>query len=131
MKAYEEIIDFIAAGTTPHRAIAYQPSEAAKARVGDLIHQEKTTGLTPAEKSELELCLQLEHIMRLAKARAQQFISHQTSAIAWPRIDAMTDEMIDTSDIPPLSDDFFEKADLRLPKQRQIYKKEKKQRHFQ
>jgi len=28
----------------------------------------------------------------------------------------MTDEMIDTSDIPPLSDDFFEKANLRLPK---------------
>jgi len=37
----------------------------------------------------------------------------------------MTDEMIDTSDIPSLSDDFFEKADLRLPKQQQIYKKEK------
>lgn len=29
MKAYEEIIDFIAAGTTPSRVIAYQPSEAA------------------------------------------------------------------------------------------------------
>lgn len=50
MKAYEEIIDFIAAGTTPPRVIAYQPSEAAKARVADLIHQEKTTGLTPEEK---------------------------------------------------------------------------------
>jgi hypothetical protein len=52
------------------------------------------------EKSELEFCLQLEHIMRLAKARAQQFVSPQTSGIAWPRIDAMTDELIDTSDIP-------------------------------
>jgi len=30
MKAYEEIIDFIAAGATPHGIIAYQPSEAAK-----------------------------------------------------------------------------------------------------
>jgi hypothetical protein len=77
MKAYEEIIDFIAAGTTPHRVIAYQPSETAKARVADLIHREKTTGLTPDEKSELDHYLQLEHIMRLAKARAHQFIAHE------------------------------------------------------
>jgi hypothetical protein len=76
MKAYEEIIDFIAAGTTPHRVIAYQPSKAAKARVADLIYREKTAGLTPDEKSELDYCLQLEHIMRLAKVRARQFDVH-------------------------------------------------------
>ena len=33
----------------------------------------------------------------------------------WSRIDAMTDEEIDTSDIPPLSDEFFLKAKLRMP----------------
>ena len=33
----------------------------------------------------------------------------------WPRIDAMVDEDINTSDIPPLSEDFFLKAKLRLP----------------
>ena len=33
----------------------------------------------------------------------------------WSRIDAMTDEEIDTSDIPPLSDEFFFKAKLRMP----------------
>ena len=109
MKVYEETIDFIAAGATPQSAITYQPSEAAKARAADLIHQEKTTGLTPAEKSELELCLQLEHIIRLAKARAQQFVAEQTSKTDWPRIDAKTDDMIDTSDIPPLSDDFLKR----------------------
>ncbi|MEM7133477.1 MAG: BrnA antitoxin family protein [Chloroflexota bacterium] len=31
------------------------------------------------------------------------------------RFDEMTDEMIDTSDIPPLTDDFFEKATWRMP----------------
>jgi len=41
MKAYEEIIDFIAAGVTPHGIITYQPSEAAKARVADLIYRKK------------------------------------------------------------------------------------------
>jgi len=33
----------------------------------------------------------------------------------WNRIDAMTDDDIDTSDIPPLTDDFFSKAKLRMP----------------
>jgi uncharacterized protein (DUF4415 family) len=31
------------------------------------------------------------------------------------RFDAMTDEMIDTSEIPPLSDEFFEKATWQMP----------------
>ena len=32
------------------------------------------------------------------------------------RIDAMTDDMIDTSDIPPLTDNFFGTAKWRMPK---------------
>lgn len=38
-----------------------------------------------------------------------------TSRTDWSRIDAMTDDDIDTSDIPPLTDDFFSKAKLRMP----------------
>lgn len=33
----------------------------------------------------------------------------------WARIDAMTDDDIDTSDIPPLDEAFFAKAKLRMP----------------
>ncbi|BAZ82155.1 hypothetical protein H6F47_01590 [Sphaerospermopsis sp. FACHB-1094] len=40
---------------------------------------------------------------------------NNTSKTDWARIDAMSDEEIDTSDIPPLSDEFFEKAQLRMP----------------
>ena len=32
------------------------------------------------------------------------------------RLDAMTDDMIDTSDIPPLTDEFFATAKWRMPK---------------
>ena len=32
------------------------------------------------------------------------------------RFDALTDEMIDTSDIPPLTEDFFASAKWRMPK---------------
>jgi uncharacterized protein (DUF4415 family) len=34
----------------------------------------------------------------------------------WDRIDAMTDEDIDISDIPPLDEGFFTNAQIRMPK---------------
>lgn len=74
MQAYEEIIDFIAAGTSPKGVVAFQPSEAAKARVADLIQREKTIGLSAEETNELSHYMQLEHIMRLAKARARLYL---------------------------------------------------------
>ena len=36
-KAYEEIVDFIAAGTSPQSVIAFRPSEVARQRVWDLV----------------------------------------------------------------------------------------------
>jgi len=76
-KAYQEVIDFIAAGTSPVRLVAFQASAETKARVGELLHKEKTTGLAADEKSELEHYLQLEHIMRLAKVRARHHLTHE------------------------------------------------------
>ena len=40
---------------------------------------------------------------------------NDTSRTDWARIDAMSDDEIDTSDIPPLTDEFFSKAKLRMP----------------
>ncbi|MGB0560212.1 MAG: hypothetical protein ACPGVO_00200 [Spirulinaceae cyanobacterium] len=68
--AYEEIINFFAAGPSPQSIVDFQPSAAVKDRVADLIFQEKTTGLGSSEKSELDHYLLLEHILRLTKARA-------------------------------------------------------------
>jgi uncharacterized protein (DUF4415 family) len=42
---------------------------------------------------------------------------NNTSKTDWERVDAMRDEDIDTSDIPPLSAEFWSKAKLRDPKQ--------------
>ena len=77
MKAYEEVVEFIAAGTSPHSLINYHPSVATKERVADLIQREKTVGLSPDEESELGHYLQLEHILRLAKARAHQYVANE------------------------------------------------------
>ena len=74
-RAYEEIINFLAAGVTPQSLIDFQPSETVKDRVASLIFQEKTEGLAAEEKTELDQYLLLEHLLRLAKARAHQHLS--------------------------------------------------------
>lgn len=43
--------------------------------------------------------------------------TNNISKTDWERIDAMRDEDIDTSDIPPLSAEFWTKAKLRTSKQ--------------
>ena len=78
-KAYEEIVEFIAAGTNPRNVIAFRPSDATRDRVWDLVAREKGGEITPEEASELGHYLQLEHIMRLAKASAQRHL--RTSSV--------------------------------------------------
>ncbi len=77
VRAYEEVVDFIAAGTSPGDVIAFSPSSTVKERVAYLIDREKTTGLSPDERSELDHYAQLEHLMRLAKARARKYIADE------------------------------------------------------
>ena len=73
-RAYEEIVNFMAGGTTPGKIIAFQASDEAKERVFELISRKKTTGLSTEENAELERYMQLEHLMRLVKARAKRHL---------------------------------------------------------
>jgi hypothetical protein len=73
--AYEEFVDFLAGGTTPQGVIDFRPSDATKSRVADLIRRQKTTLLSSDEVAELDQFLQIEHLMRLAKARARQLLA--------------------------------------------------------
>ena len=75
LRAYDELINFIAAGPSSALVATFQPSETTRQRVSDLVAREKTTGLTSEETSELDHYLQLEHLMRLAKARARQYLT--------------------------------------------------------
>jgi len=75
--AYEEVVDFIAAGTTPSSVASFSPSDATKSHVADLIQRQKTTGISGDEAAELNCYLQIEHIMRLAKARARQHLPRE------------------------------------------------------
>ena len=73
-KAYEELVDFIATGTTPQSVAVFRASPETRARAEELVRKEKASGLLPEESSELNDYLQLEHLMRLAKARANRVL---------------------------------------------------------
>jgi hypothetical protein len=76
-KAYDEIIDFIASGTTPQSVIDFKISEEAQEYLEDLVYKHKAGELTPEEKKQLDDFLAIEHIIRLVKARAYKHISNE------------------------------------------------------
>lgn len=87
-KSYEEIIDFIAAGTTPEAVVAFRPSELVQQRVAELVQRSKDGRISAEDQSELEDYLQLEHVMIMAKARARQHTQRKgdrATAQAQPR----------------------------------------------
>ena len=73
--AYHEIIDFIAGGTTPEQVINFRPSPQTQKMVEELVQKEQDHKATPEEKSELDHFMELEHILRMAKARARQILA--------------------------------------------------------
>ena len=73
--AYYEIIDFIASGTTPQEVANFHPSAEAQQRIAHLLECEREQRLSPEEKAELDHFMELEHILRMAKAKARQILS--------------------------------------------------------
>jgi hypothetical protein len=74
-KVYDEIIEYIAAGTTPQSIINFKLSETAQERLEDLVYLHQTGELTPEDKKELDDFLFMEHIITLIKARAHKYIT--------------------------------------------------------
>ena len=72
---YLEIIDFIAAGPTSAEVAEFRPAENARSRVMHLLERQQADELRSQEKAELDHYMQLEHLMRLAKARARRHLA--------------------------------------------------------
>ena len=75
MKPYEELVQFIAS-LSPREVVDFKPSEPARQRVWELIERQKASPLPAEDKSELDHYLEIEHLMRLARARARQILAH-------------------------------------------------------
>ncbi|MCB9340560.1 MAG: hypothetical protein H6577_20745 [Lewinellaceae bacterium] len=73
-KIYDEIVEFIAKAN-PEQVVNFFISPQSQERVELLISKKKEGNLSEEENNELEYFLVLEHIMRLAKARAMKHLS--------------------------------------------------------
>lgn len=72
MRAVDEMVEFLTREISADALEGFRPSEAAQRRVWELVRKEKTDGLTPDEKCELDEYEQLEHLLILAKARSRK-----------------------------------------------------------
>lgn len=78
MTAYSHIYDSLAqfmAGLDPAKVLTFHAPEGIQDRVEALLEKKRETGLSEAEKEELEHYFILEHIVRLAKSRARLLLS--------------------------------------------------------
>ncbi len=71
MKPFEEIVQFIADAAGAERLGAFRPSMTAEKRVAELLAKQQAGTLRPKEREELQMFVQLDHVMSLAKARAR------------------------------------------------------------
>jgi hypothetical protein len=68
---YDELAVFLA-NLSPRKVLAYKASTKAQERVNILLNKNSSTGLTTDENAEMERYMTVEHIVRLAKAKAMQ-----------------------------------------------------------
>ena len=71
-RVFDEIVDFITSAPQPEQILKFKPSIDAQLRLESLLDKKREDGLSADENHELEQYLTIEHIMRLAKARARQ-----------------------------------------------------------
>lgn len=65
-----EILEFLAGLPTPEEILALRPSPALQAQISDLLEKSRSTGLSPDEECLWQSYEYLEHVVRLAKAKA-------------------------------------------------------------
>ena len=73
-RAYSEVVEFFASGPRPVEIIKFRPSAETQEHVRELLAKNASDSLTVEEQAELNVYSNLEHIMRLVKARARMHI---------------------------------------------------------
>jgi hypothetical protein len=64
------VVEVLAGLPTPKEILALRPSDALQARISALLEKNRTEGLSPAEEHEWAQYEYLEHVVRVAKAKA-------------------------------------------------------------
>lgn len=71
-RAFDEIIDLLTSCPKPEEVINFKPSSKMQERASSLLEKKRKGTLAEEELQELEHFMLLEHLMRLAKARARK-----------------------------------------------------------
>lgn len=72
IRAFDEIIDFITSMPQNEQILAYKPSQTSIQRLETLLEKKKGDDLSEDENIEIDRFLLIEHLMRVAKARAKK-----------------------------------------------------------
>ena len=72
-KAYNEIVDLFARGSSSNEILTFRPSEHAQERARYLLARNRSGELTADEVAELHQLGELEHLMQVVKARARVY----------------------------------------------------------
>lgn len=72
LNIFDEVVDFITSAPHPRDIIAYRPSEAMQKQLEVLLDKKQNDLLTEDEREELDQFMLIEHLLRMAKARAKQ-----------------------------------------------------------
>lgn len=65
-----DVLEFLASLPSPEEILSFRASSALQDRVSELLEKNRTVGLLPAEEDEWQRYEYLEHLVRLAKAKA-------------------------------------------------------------
>jgi hypothetical protein len=71
-RAFDEIVDLITSAPRPEQILNFRPSDKSVKRLEELVQKNQEDKLDEQEKNELQQYMLIEHLMRLAKARARQ-----------------------------------------------------------
>ena len=75
-----EVLEFLAALPSPEEIIALRPSEALQAQISSLLEKNRNQGLTSVEEQTWQQYQYIEHLVRIAKARALIKIKQHNAA---------------------------------------------------
>ena len=67
-----EVLELLASLPAPEDVLALRPSEELQRRIDELVEKSRADGLSQAEEAEWERYEYLEHLVRMAKAKAGQ-----------------------------------------------------------
>lgn len=71
LKAYDEVMDFLASGPSPDQILQFRLSEEAQQRASELLQKNREQNLIDAEMQELDFYIELGDFLGILRAKTQ------------------------------------------------------------